>query len=259
MKEEILAAVMFLIRFIEKSDTFPRDQIENFKNHLTALLMQRFEKHWFPEVPAKGQGYRCIRVNGLTPVDITLEKAATKCGLHYRDLRLPAELTVWVDPNEVCYRLGESEGSYCTLATFPTSDLSSSSSSVLSSSFSVSSALSSSSSVLSSSSITSSTSSSSSESSTPSPSPPTTPMQEKQRRMPNKMIRTYMDGAAKHRSNYNMNVAAVRFKPVTRELSFNSYQHRPMLRCDGPPYPIPPAMYRNMNYNTRNYKNIVKV
>lgn len=68
------------------------------------FLCCRFEKHWFPEVPAKGQGYRCIRVNGLTPVDITLEKAATKCGLHYRDLRLPAELTVWVDPNEVCYR-----------------------------------------------------------------------------------------------------------------------------------------------------------
>lgn len=41
MKEEVLAAVMFLIRFIEKSETFPRDQIENFKTHLTTLLMQR--------------------------------------------------------------------------------------------------------------------------------------------------------------------------------------------------------------------------
>lgn len=126
MKEEILAAVMFLVRFIEKSETFPRDQLENFKNNLTTLLTQRFEKHWFPEVPAKGQGYRCIRVNGLSPVDMTLERAAVQCGLRYRDLRLPTELTVWVDPSEVCYRLGESEGSYCTLATFP-SDSSSSS------------------------------------------------------------------------------------------------------------------------------------
>lgn len=119
MKEEILAAVMFLVRFIEKSETFPRDQLDNFKNNLTSLLTQRFEKHWFPEVPAKGQGYRCIRVNGTSPVDMTLEKAAVQCGLRYRDLRLPTELTVWVDPSEVCYRLGESEGSYCTLATFP--------------------------------------------------------------------------------------------------------------------------------------------
>lgn len=67
-------------------------------------ILYRFEKHWFPEVPAKGQGYRCIRVNGLSPVDMTLQKAAVQCGLRYRDLRLPTELTVWVDPNEVCYR-----------------------------------------------------------------------------------------------------------------------------------------------------------
>lgn len=42
MKEEILAAVMFIIRFIEKSETFPREQLENFKTHLTALLMERY-------------------------------------------------------------------------------------------------------------------------------------------------------------------------------------------------------------------------
>lgn len=41
MKEEILTAVMFFIRFIEKSDTFPRDQLENFKKHLTQLLIER--------------------------------------------------------------------------------------------------------------------------------------------------------------------------------------------------------------------------
>ncbi|XP_018336784.1 protein BTG3-like isoform X2 [Agrilus planipennis] len=63
-----------------------------------------FEKHWFPELPARGQGYRCIRVNGLTPVDQSLEQAASKCGLSYNDLSLPTELTVWVDPSEVCYR-----------------------------------------------------------------------------------------------------------------------------------------------------------
>ena len=64
----------------------------------------RFEKHWFPDLPSKGQGYRCIRVNGVSPVDLTLEMAAFKCGLRYKDLKLPTELTVWVDPNEVCYR-----------------------------------------------------------------------------------------------------------------------------------------------------------
>ncbi|VEN39786.1 unnamed protein product [Callosobruchus maculatus] len=95
MKEEILTAVMFFIRFIEKSDSFPRDQLENFKKHLTELLIARFEKHWFPNLPSKGQGYRCIRINCVSPVDITLERAASKCGLSYTDLRLPTELTVW--------------------------------------------------------------------------------------------------------------------------------------------------------------------
>jgi protein Tob/BTG len=31
---------------------------------------------------------------------------------------LPVELTLWVDPKEVCCRFGESKGSYCTLASF---------------------------------------------------------------------------------------------------------------------------------------------
>ncbi|XP_017781240.1 PREDICTED: protein BTG1-like [Nicrophorus vespilloides] len=234
MKEEILAAVMFLIRFIEKSETFPSDQLENFKHHLTALLTQRFEKHWFPEVPAKGQGYRCIRVNGLTPVDLTLEQAASKCGLKYRDLRLPAELTVWVDPSEVCYRLGESEGSYCTLATFP--------------------------------------SESSSECSSPSPSPPTTPLQDKSRRVRQLRPLTHhltipltptMDTPKHHRYHHSNNapVTPLRIKPVSRELSFNMHhQNRPPWRCEGPPFPVPQAIYRNMTYNnTRHYKNILRV
>lgn len=41
MKEEVVAAVKFLVRFIEKSEKFPRDQLENFKHHLIVLLMQR--------------------------------------------------------------------------------------------------------------------------------------------------------------------------------------------------------------------------
>jgi len=225
---------MFLIRFVEKSETFPRDQIENFKTHLTSLLMQRFEKHWFPEIPAKGQGYRCIRLNVLTPIDQSIKLAASRCGMSYRDLSLPTELTVWVDPNEVCYRLGESEGSYCTLATFP-SEISSSSSEC-------------------------------SNSSSPLPSPPTTPTQEKSRRLQllrQQQQRISIDGTIKHR-NFSFNsshaVASLRSKPVSREMSFN-YQNRSPWRCDPAPFPLPPAIYRNYNnnYNTRQYKNVLKV
>lgn len=235
MKEEVLAAVMFLVRFIEKSETFPREQIENFKAHLTALLMQRFEKHWFPDVPAKGQGYRCIRLNVLSPVDQSLELAASKCGLTYRDLSLPRELTVWVDPSEVCYRLGESEGSYCTLATFPLDS--------------------------------SSSCSESSTSSSPLPSPPSTPTQERSRRtqfMHQQQYRVAMEMSVKNRNlNFSSsNVAAsLCSKPLSREMSF-TYSNRHAWRCDPAPFSLPsPTFYRTYNnsYNSRQYKNVLKV
>ncbi|KAE8752870.1 hypothetical protein FOCC_FOCC000215 [Frankliniella occidentalis] len=122
MRDEISAAVLFLVRIIERSDKCNQAQLEGFKTHLSDLLMQRFENHWFPEKPCKGQGYRCIRVNECSRRDAILERAAMACGLKYEDLKLPVELTIWVDPKEVCCRFGEHKGSYCTLASFPGQD-----------------------------------------------------------------------------------------------------------------------------------------
>lgn len=210
--------------------------------------MQRFEKHWFPEVPAKGQGYRCIRVNGLNPVDVTLQQAATRSGLTYGDLRLPQELTVWVDPSEVCYRLGESEGSYCTLATFP-SEYSSASSSP-----------------------------SGSECSSPASSPPSTPSQDSKRRggvlgnlsplsFNTRQLSNRSHNTIQHQhqndlktrygpgSVHQQPLASLRVKPLPRE----SFTNRQQWRCDGPPFHVPQTMYRNMNYNNRYYKNILRV
>ncbi|XP_012543085.1 maternal B9.15 protein [Monomorium pharaonis] len=118
MLNEIRAAVLFLVNLIEKSEKFSPDQLECFERHLVKLLTERFKNHWFPDKPFKGQGYRCIRVNGHNRRDATLESAANAAGVKYEDLALPVELTLWVDPNEVCCRFGESKGSYCTLASF---------------------------------------------------------------------------------------------------------------------------------------------
>jgi protein Tob/BTG len=104
MLEEISAAVIFLVRLIERSENFSKEQLEDFKTCLSQLLAERFKNHWFPDQPCKGQGYRCIRVNEWNPRDATLERAATTCGFKYEDLKLPLELTIWVDPNEVCCR-----------------------------------------------------------------------------------------------------------------------------------------------------------
>ncbi|GIY27917.1 protein BTG3 [Caerostris darwini] len=118
MKEEIWAAVNFLTRLVSKYDGVNEDQVKEFQETLIEILTEKFKGHWFPEKPNKGQAYRCIRVNGNERKDPVLEKAAEKCGLQYENLHLPAELTVWVDPLEVCCRFGENEGSYCTVACF---------------------------------------------------------------------------------------------------------------------------------------------
>lgn len=58
------------------------------------------------------------RVNENSRKEPTIERAARECGLKYVDLNLPVELTIWVDPEEVCCRFGEQKGSCCTVASF---------------------------------------------------------------------------------------------------------------------------------------------
>ncbi|KFP23690.1 Protein BTG2, partial [Colius striatus] len=75
---------------------------------------EHYKHHWFPEKPFKGSGYRCIRINHK--MDPIISKAASHIGLSLSQLYqlLPSELTLWVDPYEVSYRIGE-DGSICVL------------------------------------------------------------------------------------------------------------------------------------------------
>lgn len=118
MKEEIAAAVLFISKLVEANTNLPGEMVAKFEQRLGELLEERFSNHWHPERPWRGQGYRCLRVNENTRGEPTIEHAARDCGLSYADLRLPVELTVWVDPEEVCCRFGEQKGSCCTVASF---------------------------------------------------------------------------------------------------------------------------------------------
>uniref|UniRef100_A0A8C5EL99 B-cell translocation gene 3 n=1 Tax=Gouania willdenowi TaxID=441366 RepID=A0A8C5EL99_GOUWI len=89
MKSEIAAVVE-----VEKMDLFAE--------RLTVELQEKFEGHWVPEKPSKGQVYRCIRVNAFHKYDPELLRACRESGVHYGDLGLPWEMTLWVDPGEVC-------------------------------------------------------------------------------------------------------------------------------------------------------------
>lgn len=71
-------------------------------------LKKKFQGHWYPDKPFKGSGFRCVRMSGEN-VDPVFTYAATECGLSLEEVKsyLPEELTIWIDPAEVSYRIGE--------------------------------------------------------------------------------------------------------------------------------------------------------
>ncbi|NXM18694.1 BTG2 protein, partial [Ploceus nigricollis] len=82
--------------------------------HCSFSSPEHYRHHWFPEKPSKGSGYRCIRINHR--MDPIISRAAGQIGLSLPQLfqLLPSELTLWVDPYEVSYRIGD-DGSICVL------------------------------------------------------------------------------------------------------------------------------------------------
>ncbi|XP_037125927.1 protein BTG4 [Syngnathus acus] len=107
MKEEIAASVFFMGRLVKRYGCLDKDGRERFAAALTSALFESYKNHWHPDVPAKGQAYRCLRMNCLQLQDPVLQKVCERSGVRYEDLGLPRELTVWVDPGEVSCRYGE--------------------------------------------------------------------------------------------------------------------------------------------------------
>jgi protein Tob/BTG len=104
MLEQTEVAASFIVYILEICNHFDEETSRDFRRHLSRLLAERFEGHWYPDKPLMGQAYRCIRINRLDRREVTLEKAAMACGLKYRNLKLPLEFTVWIDPDEINYR-----------------------------------------------------------------------------------------------------------------------------------------------------------
>ncbi|CAL8337683.1 unnamed protein product [Arctogadus glacialis] len=114
MKAEITAAVGFLSRFLRIKGHVNDRQLQTFSQSLQDILNEQYKHHWFPDRPCKGSGYRCIRINHK--MDPLVGQAGQRIGLTIQQLYLllPSELTLWVDPYEVSYRIGE-DGSICVL------------------------------------------------------------------------------------------------------------------------------------------------
>lgn len=122
MKREVQSVVDFVKRLLAKRSV---EKADNFAGCFENVLCSHYQDHWFPEKPFKGSGYRCMRIVNRK-MDPLIARAGAEAGYSERDLlsTLPTELTLWVDPEEVSYRIGE-EGSIGVL--FPDESQSSSS------------------------------------------------------------------------------------------------------------------------------------
>lgn len=110
MINEVQNAAEFLSNLLRSHGTDVK-VIGQFQDNLANVLCSHYNDHWFPEKPLKGSGYRCIRIvnNKMDPL---ISAAGSLCGLSVSQLigLLPRELTMWIDPADVSYRIGE-EGS----------------------------------------------------------------------------------------------------------------------------------------------------
>lgn len=119
MRVEILSAADFLVQLLrihhsKQKLKLSESQLEMFKRSLSEVLRRRYEEHWFPEKPTRGSAYRCLRINGKMDPAIEQASVATGIPISYLNKLFPTELTMWIDPCEVSYRIGEN-GSICVL------------------------------------------------------------------------------------------------------------------------------------------------
>ncbi|KAM3869104.1 protein BTG3 [Diretmus argenteus] len=121
MRKEIAAVVFFLKRLIKNREKLESQKIDLFVERLAVALQEKFRGHWYPDNPSKGQAFRCIRVNRFHRQDPELLRACQESGVQYSDLGLPRELTLWVDPGEVCCRYGE-QNPFFSVASFSSDD-----------------------------------------------------------------------------------------------------------------------------------------
>ena len=111
MEYELEAGVSLITRFIQKSQIRCKQSLEDFEENLIKVLKSEYTGHWYPERPEKGSAFRCLRIN-QNGGESLIEKTARNSGLSWIIDCLPKEFTIWIDPGEVSYRIGE-EGSIC--------------------------------------------------------------------------------------------------------------------------------------------------
>lgn len=109
MLEEVSAAVLFIACILKRSKKLSNETLDKFVDQLCKDLQARYQHHWFTEFPERGSAYRCIRNTTRGGLDPRICKAGQACGVSKSVLTdaMPTEFLLWVDPQDVSYRVGE--------------------------------------------------------------------------------------------------------------------------------------------------------
>jgi len=114
MKLELESASNFLVHILRlRQKRISETQLSKFNRCLVDEMKNRYRKHWYPEEPQKDRAYRTIQFYGK-------EETITACAGKKAGIKLNIlnesylNLMIWIDPFEVCYRIGENN-SICIL------------------------------------------------------------------------------------------------------------------------------------------------
>ena len=95
-------------RLRKKVENLPEERIENFRNTVEKMMLERFENHWHPTKPLKGNAFRCLNIeDGI--LDPFLREVMKNTDLEIKELlaAFPQGMALWVDPSDVSCRLGK--------------------------------------------------------------------------------------------------------------------------------------------------------
>ena len=108
MKSELHSATYFITYILRiKRCPISENKLNKLRLHLNDVLYRKYRDHWFVDKPNKGEGYRCIRCNEHYTDPMIIE-AGDRSGISGDIIKeyLPPELTLWINPGEVYYRIG---------------------------------------------------------------------------------------------------------------------------------------------------------
>ena len=115
MKDEVRSAVNFLQKQLNTSSSLSSEQTKKFRDTLENLVTDKFQNHWHPNKPLKGNAYRCINIE-RTQIDPLLVRAAEEANISLLEFvsLFPDGFALWIDPDDVSVRFG-TRGSICPI------------------------------------------------------------------------------------------------------------------------------------------------